>query len=100
MGSVSIITINRSNLDKKRIERLCAWIQTHIDTEITWDHLITQSVLNHMDLQRLFMFHQKTSPMQWIKFQREQLAQQARMTDASALMAKPAQAVPSTLTQH
>jgi transcriptional regulator GlxA family with amidase domain len=100
MGQIASIQIKKSDRDKRRIERLCHWIQSNLASEMTWDALTLQSGLNHMELQRLFMFHHKTSPMQWIKLQREQLAQQAMKTDARQLMSASLTARSSSLSQH
>lgn len=100
MGQIASIQIKKSDRDKRRIERLCTWIQSNLEAEISWDALTHQSGLNHMELQRLFMFHQKTSPMQWIKLQREALAQQAMKTDARQLMSSSLSASSTSLTQH
>jgi transcriptional regulator GlxA family with amidase domain len=102
MGQGTVFSINKSDRDKKRLERLCAWIQTHLDSDINWIELTTHSGLNHMELQRLFMFHQKTSPMQWIKLQREQLARDAARTNAQQLMSAAAlnSLATTTLAKH
>jgi transcriptional regulator GlxA family with amidase domain len=99
MGQISSIQVRKSDRDKRRIERLCSWIQSNLEHEISWETLTLQSGLNHMELQRLFMFHQKTSPMQWIKLEREKLALLARQTDARQLMSSSL-GMPTSLISH
>ena len=57
-----------SNL--RTLNHLCEWIDANIGQPIGWTELIAHSGMDHLELQKQFIVHLKTSPMQWIRWRR------------------------------
>jgi transcriptional regulator GlxA family with amidase domain len=61
---------------EKEFNELTAWIQAHLDEQIGWAELMSQSGLDHQTLQTLFFKYKSTTPMTWIRLQRQASQQQ------------------------
>jgi transcriptional regulator GlxA family with amidase domain len=61
---------------EKEFNELTAWIQAHLDEQIGWAELMSQSGLDHQTLQALFFKYKSTTPMTWIRLQRQASQQQ------------------------
>ncbi len=57
--------------DKHSLELICNWINEHLNEQIGWTELTKISGLGHIEIHTLFHIYKKTSPMQWIRTQRE-----------------------------
>ena len=57
--------------NQKLLAELCSWIEKNIETNIGWKELTTASGLTHSDLQFLFDKYKQTTPMTYIRKQRE-----------------------------
>ena len=57
--------------DKRSLELICNWINEHQNERIGWTELTKISGLGHIEIHTLFHIYKKTSPMQWIRTQRE-----------------------------
>ncbi len=55
---------------EQQLEKLCAWIDLHIDESIGWPELTTQSGLDFHTIQYLFSRYKSTTPMTWIRNRR------------------------------
>jgi hypothetical protein len=55
---------------EQQLEKLCAWIDLHIDESIGWPELTTQSGLDFHTIQLLFSLYKSTTPMTWIRNRR------------------------------
>jgi methylphosphotriester-DNA--protein-cysteine methyltransferase len=56
---------------KQAFEQLCAWIEEHLDEPIGWQELMRESGLEFQLIHQLFFKYASTSPMTWIRRQRE-----------------------------
>jgi transcriptional regulator GlxA family with amidase domain len=83
MTNVITLTLRKSVSNKRKLEKLCEWIDATLEHNkempIGWSDLEQHSGLDHVEIQRQFMLHKKSSPMQWIR------AQRLEKTKASAL---------------
>lgn len=59
-------------------DALCVWIRAHLHEPLGWQRLSEHSGLSHLELQHLFMDRYQTTPMQWIRMQRETRARAPR----------------------
>ena len=57
--------------NQKLLAELCIWIDKNIETSIGWEELTTTSGLTHSELQFLFGKYKHTTPMTYIRKQRE-----------------------------
>jgi methylphosphotriester-DNA--protein-cysteine methyltransferase len=57
--------------DKHSLELICNWINEHLNERIGWTELTKISGLSHLEIHTLFHIFKRTSPMQWIRTQRE-----------------------------
>ena len=57
--------------NKESINELCLWIGNNLDKNIGWTELVNQSGLTHKQLQFLFNKYYQTTPMTYIRKQRE-----------------------------
>ena len=57
--------------NQKLLAELCIWIEKNIEMNIGWKELTTASFLTHSDLQFLFGKYKHTTPMTYIRKQRE-----------------------------
>ena len=57
--------------NQKLLAELCIWIEKNIETNIGWKELTTASGLQHSELQFLFSKYKQTTPMTYIRKQRE-----------------------------
>jgi AraC-like DNA-binding protein len=55
---------------EQQLEKLCAWIDSHIDESIGWPELIQQSGLDFSNIQYVFSRYKSTTPMTWIRNRR------------------------------
>jgi len=62
--------------NKKLLSEVCAWIEKNIDTNIGWEALCLESELSHKELQFLFEKYLQTTPMMYIRKQREEIKKQ------------------------
>ena len=58
--------------NQKLLAELCIWIEKNIETNIGWKELTTASGLQHSELQFLFSKYKQTTPMTYIRKQREE----------------------------
>ena len=58
--------------NKMLLAEVCVWIDKNIETNIGWEVLCDVSKLNHKELQFLFEKYLQTSPMTYIRKQKEQ----------------------------
>ena len=58
--------------NQKLLAELCIWIEKNIETNIGWKELTTASGLTHSELQFLFGKYKQTTPMTYIRKQREE----------------------------
>jgi transcriptional regulator GlxA family with amidase domain len=66
------MTIESTDTEGKALlDTLCQWMLGRLHEPLSWTRLTEESGINHTELYRLFMLHYKTSPMQWIRLQRE-----------------------------
>jgi transcriptional regulator GlxA family with amidase domain len=70
MNNFHNLKLVKPTTDRCRLDQLCEWIEANIDKPIGWAELTTQSGMDHLELQREFSAHFKTSPMQWIRSRR------------------------------
>jgi len=64
---------NSSQLSETDMRNLCAWIDEHITESIGWADLVAQTGKNHKTLLASFAKHKATTPMTWIRQQRQTL---------------------------
>ena len=58
--------------NQKMLAELCIWIEKNIETNIGWKELTSESGLTHSELQFLFGKYKQTTPMTYIRKQREE----------------------------
>ena len=58
--------------NQKLLAELCIWIEKNIDSNIGWKELSSISKLTHTELQFLFGKYKQTTPMTYIRKQREE----------------------------
>ena len=59
------------DINKRMLDELCIYICNNINSNIGWTELVAQSKLSHTQLQFLFNKHLQTTPMTYIRKQRE-----------------------------
>ena len=64
---------NNTQLSEADMRNLCAWIDEHIAESIGWADLVAQTGKNHKTLLTSFAKHKATTPMTWIRQQRQTL---------------------------
>ena len=64
--------LNAEADNQKLLAELCIWIEKNIETNIGWKELTTASGLTHSELQFLFGKYKQTTPMTYIRKQREE----------------------------
>ena len=64
---------NTSQLNEADMRNLCAWIDEHITESIGWTDLVAQTGKDHKTLLASFAKHKFTTPMTWIRQQRQNL---------------------------
>jgi AraC-like DNA-binding protein len=64
---------NTSQLNEADMRNLCAWIDEHITESIGWADLVAQTGKDHKTLLASFAKHKATTPMTWIRQQRQNL---------------------------
>ena len=64
---------NNSQLSAQDMHKLCAWIDEHISESIGWTDLVAQTGKDHKTLLASFAKHKATTPMTWIRQQRQTL---------------------------
>ncbi len=65
---------------EKQFNELTTWIQAHLNEQIGWAELMSQSGLDHQTLQTLFFKYKSTTPMTWIRLQRQASQQQQQQS--------------------
>ncbi|MFM2428010.1 MAG: hypothetical protein RL707_1837 [Pseudomonadota bacterium] len=70
MNNVVNLKLTKPQSDRSKLDELCKWIDAHIDQSLGWAELSAHSHMDHLELQRQFGAHLKTSPMQWIRTRR------------------------------
>ena len=58
--------------NEKLLAELCFWIEKNIDSNIGWEELSSISKLTHTELQFLFDKYKQTTPMTYIRKQKEE----------------------------
>ena len=58
--------------NKQLLDELCIYISNNTHNNIGWTELVAQSKLSHTQLQYLFNKHLQTTPMTYIRKQREE----------------------------
>ena len=58
--------------NKQLLEELCVYISNNTHNNIGWTELVAQSKLSHTQLQYLFQKYFQTTPMTYIRKQREE----------------------------
>jgi len=58
--------------NKQLLDELCTYISNNTHNNIGWTELVAQSKLSHTQLQYLFQKHLQTTPMTYIRKQREE----------------------------
>jgi len=58
--------------NKQLLDELCIYISNNSHNNIGWTELVAQSKLSHTQLQYLFQKHLQTTPMTYIRKQREE----------------------------
>ena len=64
---------NSSQLSETDMCSLCAWIDEHISESIGWADLVAQTGKDHKTLLASFAKHKATTPMTYIRQQRQTL---------------------------
>jgi len=59
--------------NQKLLEELCIWIEKNIESNIGWMELTATSELTHVELQFLFGKYKQTTPMTYLRKQREKV---------------------------
>jgi transcriptional regulator GlxA family with amidase domain len=75
MSNVLTLKLSKPASNQRKLKKLCQWIDANIDKPIGWAELTAQSGMDHLELQRQFTTYMKSSPMQWIRFRRNELTQ-------------------------
>lgn len=57
--------------EKQKAEELCVWVNANLDKSIELKDLVEASELSHFEILRIFSIYFRTTPMQWIRQQRE-----------------------------
>ena len=65
------------DLDRRQFNTLCAWIEQHLDEPIGWQQLIEHTDMEYQTIQALFFKFESTTPMTWIRRQRQAKAAMA-----------------------
>lgn len=63
----------KSQTSEQQLEKLCAWIDSHIEESIGWPELTQQSGMDFNSIQYIFSRHKSTTPMTWIRNRRLEL---------------------------
>lgn len=63
----------KSQTSEQQLEKLCAWIELHIDESIGWPELTQQSGMDFNSIQYIFSRYKSTTPMTWIRNRRLEL---------------------------
>jgi hypothetical protein len=58
---------------EQQLEKLCAWIDSHIDESIGWPELTKQSGWDFHTIQLVFLRYKSTTPMTWIRNRRREI---------------------------
>ena len=64
---------SNTHLSETDVRNLCAWIDEHIAEPIGWTDLVAQTGKDHKTLLASFAKHKFTTPMTWIRQQRQTL---------------------------
>jgi transcriptional regulator GlxA family with amidase domain len=98
MNNVVTLKLTKPQSDRSKLDELCEWIDAHIDQPLGWAELSAHSHMDHLELQRQFCAHLKTSPMQWIRTRRIECnkASMAQTMEAQLHTPKPMQLMVKT----
>ena len=70
MTNVVTLKLSKPASNRRKLTKLCEWIDANIDKKIGWTELVELSGFDHVELQKQFMIAYKISPMQWIRSRR------------------------------
>ena len=68
---VLVARVKKIERNTQKLDEICAWIDANLHERIGWPELTKVSGLSHMEIHSLFHIHKRTSPMQWIRQQRQ-----------------------------
>lgn len=60
----------RRDADAALVDKVCAWIDLHLDENIDWDRLVRISGVPVSRLQQMFTRYRRTTPMMYIRQRR------------------------------
>jgi len=72
MGNTETFNPFAEDNNKQLLDELCIYISNNTHNNIGWTELVAQSKLSHTQLQYLFQKHLQTTPMTYIRKQREE----------------------------
>lgn len=70
----------KKEFEKRKAEELCVWVNAHLNEPIELKDLVVTSGLTHFEILKIFSIHFRTTPMQWIRQQRD-LQSQSRYVE-------------------
>ncbi len=65
----------KKDFERRKAQEMTAWVIARLDETIEIAHLLEASGLTQFELVRIFANHFKTTPMQWVRQQKELLSQ-------------------------
>ncbi len=63
----------KNTFEKRKAEEICVWVNAHLDDSIELKDLVEASGLSYFEILKIFSIYFRTTPMQWIRQQRELL---------------------------
>ncbi len=76
MASKTFSSLSEKNdFEKRKAQEINAWVLARLDGPIEIANLVDASGLTQFELIRIFAIYFKTTPMQWIRQQKELLSQ-------------------------
>jgi len=68
---LSQVTHSQQGFNQEQFEKLCTWIDEHIQEPIGWSELMHVSGFDHLSIQSYFAKYKATTPMTYIRKRRE-----------------------------
>jgi methylphosphotriester-DNA--protein-cysteine methyltransferase len=68
---LSQVAHSQQGFNQEQFEKLCTWIDEHIQEQIGWSELIHESGFDHLSIQSSFAKYKSTTPMTYIRKRRE-----------------------------
>ena len=68
---LSQVTHSQQGFNQEQFEKLCTWIDEHIQEQIGWSELMHESGFDHLSIQSSFAKYKATTPMTYIRKRRE-----------------------------